>query len=299
MKSPNRTHSREKFFKYMDADRALTVLRNRTLRWSSPIHFNDPFDVPRELSHGISPKELLMATARGLADLIANPPDDTTHLNPDIQGWLKLVKLGIPDELRSELISGLNNFDESEAPDGQTLDALREFWRNLIPTYRILCLTESPYHIAMWYHYANKYQGVVLEFNCIDALDSAWLMARPVQYPEKKPAIYTAEGLARILTMNTDQGVRALMDSAAFTKSPDWSYEKEWRVTSFMDEGETETYSYYPFHPQEISAVYFGPMISDQSRQELLGLLGDYPDVKKWDVSIGMSREFIVSPVGG
>ena len=45
-----RIHDREYFYKYMSASTAEVVLGNRTLRWSAPTEFNDPFDVPRELS---------------------------------------------------------------------------------------------------------------------------------------------------------------------------------------------------------------------------------------------------------
>src|SRR5262245_8464513 len=44
-----RTHDRESFFKYTTVSTAQIVLATRKLRWSSPILFNDFFDVPREL----------------------------------------------------------------------------------------------------------------------------------------------------------------------------------------------------------------------------------------------------------
>ncbi len=52
MQNPNRQNDRKSFFKYMSPGTAKTVLENSTLRWSSPILFNDPFDVPREMSSG-------------------------------------------------------------------------------------------------------------------------------------------------------------------------------------------------------------------------------------------------------
>jgi hypothetical protein len=37
-----------RFFKYVTANTARTILENGTLRWSSPAMFNDPFDIRRE-----------------------------------------------------------------------------------------------------------------------------------------------------------------------------------------------------------------------------------------------------------
>ena len=44
-RSPNRRHDRQYFYKYVSAKTAQAILTTRTLRWSSPILFNDPFDV--------------------------------------------------------------------------------------------------------------------------------------------------------------------------------------------------------------------------------------------------------------
>jgi hypothetical protein len=64
----------------MSADTALKVLKNQSLRWSSPVLFNDPFDVPRELSFGITPDQLVQASGQRLTDLFNQPPEDTTGL---------------------------------------------------------------------------------------------------------------------------------------------------------------------------------------------------------------------------
>ena len=85
MRSPNRKHQRQSFFKYTSAETARQVLANRTLRWSSPLLFNDPFDVPRELLFGITPEELVQASGRQMVRLIESPPDDTTKYLPKLQ----------------------------------------------------------------------------------------------------------------------------------------------------------------------------------------------------------------------
>ena len=52
--SPNRRHDRMAFFKYMTAPTAHIILDSGNQRWSSPVLFNDPFDVPREADLGFT-----------------------------------------------------------------------------------------------------------------------------------------------------------------------------------------------------------------------------------------------------
>lgn len=292
MRSPNRLHDRQSFFKYMSVDVARLILTNRTLRWSSPILFNDPFDVPRELSFGITPAELVQALSRKMVQLIENPPDDSTRFNPEMRLIVETVKKGISAELRNQLLSELNDVASRHRPEGRSMDEMRDLWRNLLPNQRILCLTESASHSAMWYHYADKYRGVVLEFLCIDELDSAWLAAQPVTYPKQKPHIYTADGWAEIMCLRQELAIQSILHTATYTKSPDWRYECEWRLASVKRPTDTGDFTDYKFDRRELGAVYFGPMISPEDRLSLRLAASAYPTTRLCDVAIGMNREF-------
>jgi hypothetical protein len=57
-RSPNRRHDRQFFFNYVTAAVAKIVLTTRKLRWSSPLLFNDPFDVTQELRLNIDEARL-------------------------------------------------------------------------------------------------------------------------------------------------------------------------------------------------------------------------------------------------
>ncbi len=292
MRSPNCLHDRLSFYKYMSATTARAVLTNCTLRWSSPVLFNDPFDVPRELSFGIAPDEFVRASGKRMRRLIEEPPEDTTRLSPKIRLIVETVKRGISPELRAELLAGIADVTSSSNPSGAAMNELRELWKTWLPDHRILCLTESPSHVAMWHHYADKYRGVVLEFKCIDETDSAWLAARPVTYPPEKPTVYTADGWAELMTLPPEAAIRAMLNAATYTKSPDWSYESEWRIASFKRPTDTGDFSDYRFHRQELGAVYFGPMILPDDRLSIRIAAGAFPAARLWDVQIGMSREF-------
>lgn len=299
MLSPNRTHDRQSFFKYMSASTARIVLGDQTLRWSSPVLFNDPFDVPREISFGLTPMDITNALAVRMIDLIEHPPADSSNLKAKLRLVVDALKLGVSQELKDHLIESVREVNGSFQPTGESMEAFRAMWRALLPDFRLLCLTESPDHIAMWHHYADQYRGAVLEFKCDDKRDSAWLAAKKVEYPLTKPAVYTPEGWAEILTMPHEVAVRTILDVSTFTKAPDWSYEREWRVTSFKRPTDRGHFTDYSFHTDELAAVFLGPMISSSDREQLTALVARYPAASVWDVTIGMDREFKFTQVGG
>lgn len=294
-----RTHDRQSFFKYMPASTARAVLETRSLRWSSPLLFNDPFDVPRQLSFGITPQQLMEASARYIAQLIQHPPTDTAHLSPKLRLIVETVKKGIAPEVQKLLLAGLEEGVPQPTPTSESMDELRVIWSRSVPDMRILCLTESPTHAAMWHHYAHRYAGVVIELRCNEHTDSPWLVARPVDYPEDKPAVYTAEGWAELLALDINVAVARLLDIATYTKSRDWAYENEWRMVTFKRPNDTGHFTDYPFHSDDLAAIYLGPLISDDDKTELLKLLVAFPRARAFSVSLTHSRDFVFCEAGG
>lgn len=283
----------------MPASTARTVLETRSLRWSSPLLFNDPFDVPRQLSFGITPQQLVDASARYIAQLIQRPPTDISHLSPKLRLIVETVKKGVSPEVLKLLLAGLEESASKPPPTSESMDELRAMWSRSVPEMRILCLTERPTHSAMWYHYASRYAGVVIELLCNEHTDSPWLIARPVDYPEDKPAVYTAEGWAELLALDINEAVARLLDVATYTKSRDWAYEREWRMVSHKRPNDSGYFTDYPFHPDDLAAIYLGPLISDDDKSELLKRLVAFPQARAFSVSLTHSRDFVFSEAGG
>jgi hypothetical protein len=273
------------------------LLSNKTLRWSSPSLFNDPFDVPRELSFGITSAEIVEALVRRFTSLIEHPPEDTSDLGPKLKLIVDTVKRGISPELRSEMIAELKETSETHQPTGTSMEELRDHWRSWIPHFRILCLTESPAHSAMWLHYADKYKGAVLEFNCDDELDSAWLAAEPVTYPAARPQIFEADGWAKLIMMPNELAIKTIFRVATYTKSPDWSYENEWRIASFKRPNDIGLFTDYQFNPRELSSIYLGPLISPPDKNLIVAVAAMYPHIRIYEVAIGMSRTFLFNEI--
>jgi hypothetical protein len=282
----------------MPASTAQLVLANTSLRWSSPVLFNDPFDVPRELYFGVSAEELSAAVVKRLTSLIEHPPQDTSDLLPALQVIADVAGTGtgIPPDARAEILASIKEpFDTTQL--AAAMEELRALWRSWIPDFRILCLADSPIHAAMWLHYADSYKGVVLEFNCDDEIDSPWLRAEAVSYPAAKPEVFEADGWAKLMMMPIDVAKERMLHLSTLTKAPDWSYEKEWRITTWKRDDDSGLYTDYPFRPREMASIYLGPLMAADNRRALLALSTMYPQARVIEVTIGMSREFLLRPI--
>lgn len=108
-RSPNRRHERRFFYKYVSSEVTKIILVNRTLRWSSPLLFNDPFDVTQELRLNFNEAELNQALAEEMAALYEEGGTDYTPSRPHqkLLKWMinKLrdrpdVRRRVVDELR-------------------------------------------------------------------------------------------------------------------------------------------------------------------------------------------------------
>jgi hypothetical protein len=143
----------------------------------------------------------------------------------------------------------------------------------------------------MWHHYADRYRGVVMGLRCSDERDNFLLVAEPIQYLAAKPDVYTDEGLARLICLTSLAAANETIHLAVYTKSDDWSYEKEWRILSYADAVDPAHYSDRKFDRADLCQLYFGPLIHDRDRQAILDIISDYPSLEVFHAAIGMDRE--------
>lgn len=289
-KSPNRRHERRFFYKYMSCRVAKTILVNRTLRWSSPLLFNDPFDVTQELRLDFTESELNQAVREEMVALIEDGGTDYTPSRPR-QKLLKImidilrerpdVRRLVVDELRRH--AGATTLGQIEA-----MAELKERWRNLVPRFRILCLSELNDLTSMWNHYADAYRGAVLEFEAVDQLDSPFLLARPVTYQDSPPAIANKKVWARCILERGLSTYIGLFTESEYVKTPDWAYEREWRIASAARDDEDGLFSYVGFNTRELAGVYLGTKCSQDDENEILALLKHgFEHVAVYKASIG------------
>ena len=294
-----RTHDRGDFYKYMSASTAQVVLSNRTLRWSAPTEFNDPFDVPRELALNLEPLDIIAAVTERFIQLIKNPPKNLSNFKPEIQLIIATVKQADSAKLNDNLVASLQQVIKKELLNSETLDNFRNNWRGTVNNMRILCLCESHTKTSMWYHYADKYKGVVIEFLCNDDSDSPWRIARPIEYIDDEPIVSTADGWARLFMMPNEEALSKLLDICLYSKSEDWGYEKEWRVASFKRPEDSGPYSDYTFNEKAIGNLYLGPLIDSQVKERLILASTEYNNMQVFESDIGASRQLKFNTING
>ncbi|QPH40098.1 DUF2971 domain-containing protein [Pedobacter endophyticus] len=117
---------------------------------------------------------------------------------------------------------------------------------------RITCFTQRNDSLLMWPHYAQEHKGICLEYDFRD-VDHVRPLIQPVRYSDE---VYKVGVLEELDTM-------ALVCSS-LVKSSDWSYEQEWRITTFK-QGD--------FFPKQVSvpdpvAVYLGSRFDQNNKEE-------------------------------
>jgi hypothetical protein len=83
--------------------------------------------------------------------------------------------------------------------------------------WRIYCLAKRRDSALMWAHYAQKHQGICLEF---DAGHQQVGLAYPVRYQDNFP----------LIEMDALGDPRRLINEMLLTKSREWAYEEEYRL---------------------------------------------------------------------
>jgi hypothetical protein len=268
--SANRKHDRKYFYKYTTARAAKTILVNKTVRCSSPLLFNDPFDVQRKLALGCDERELGAAVAKEVSRLVETGAPPETTRNPKLKLILQRA-LQLSPEYRRELAAGLLHTPWHDLHDLPSFQDLQRAWDSMIPRMRILSLTEINDNTAMWSHYADKYRGIVLKLECLDQYDGFLLLAEPVRYSDVIPTMGDLQYWTKSITGNVPFDYNALFKQLELTKTTNWSYEREWRVVSF-EKDSNDMYSDYKVHPRTFTAVYLGTDVSDQDRHDFLNL---------------------------
>jgi hypothetical protein len=257
---------RRPFYKYAAPDTALEILRSKTVRYSSPLRFNDPFDVQSGLHFDFDINGLHGKIIDKLRELSAAP------LEPKIDSedpWGKIVMLcreyfpthGFPSDRWREMTAHV--FAQLVKGIRDTQDKYQTHWKNMLPGMRVLCVSEERDNLLMWAHYAKDHTGVVFEFFSLPEIDNPLSVARRIEYVRTPPPFFTeAEWIESILSLR-QLDIAAMNRRYIYYKSCHWSYEKEWRVWYPLIPTPSDNYTDTPILEAEFPAMYIGCKASD------------------------------------
>lgn len=134
----------------------------------------------------------------------------------------------------------------------------------------IACFSESYKNELLWSHYAEKHQGICVEYDFSRLFSSnsedvfKLLHLYQVIYSDDRPCIPLTVGIKGELQYVLKEGTYKRTDKiiALLTKSKVWQYEKEWRLIMPSLE-----YKFLDF--PIISRIYLGAKISEENKKSM------------------------------
>ena len=152
------------YFKYTTFDTTKLIIENKTIRWSSPLKFNDieecqfvPYSKESFERANREYLEILAKIAKG-----ENVDIDYEKFKPISHMLIAMIRLSIERNTfnSSNMVDDVLNLVSNPEAD------YREYInKGLIRIFRILCVTAKFDNKLMWAHYGDQHYGCVLELS--------------------------------------------------------------------------------------------------------------------------------------
>jgi len=271
-------HDEEFFFKYTDMDTAKAILQTGSFRYSSPLTFNDPFDIQTELLFDFDISHLPGRVIEEVHAIVTGKREIELSGDGD---WVKSIRLlkekHTEGKYRREhldfLVKPLIEFLISIIEDTRSQYSGR--WNKMLNQIKVFCVSEHNDSILMWSHYAKYHTGVCFKLKVLPEKDNPICAARKVRYFPNPPTFFGLEEWVDSIVLDQDVDISRLNRDYPITKSDIWKYEDEWRVWApFDDNG--KTYLDVPIVDGEIEAIYFGIKTDPKEKVILMDLAKKY-----------------------
>ena len=265
-------HRPKSIFKYRCNDQRSRDNLEKDLVWiCSPTSYNDPYDSSLSVTaqfltntvilEGVKEfinKELASQLAPERIDTILHAPHPALALQELIMTEMEDLPLEYRTQFQSDLTAQLHTWEEVFA---KTLPGSHK------NSLKVCSFSATQFSIIMWSHYSNHHRGFCIEYDT-DALTPENLFVRmlyPVIYSEQ---LFDATNyyLAAIRNQKTFNILFPAL--AALYKSPEWSYEKEWRLVIPANLVREAT----PWRVPAPKRVYLGSRMPEEGKQPILAI---------------------------
>lgn len=267
-------HDKEFFYKFADMDTAKLILETQKFRFSSPLTFNDPFDIQTELFFNFNISDLPERVTSEVHAIVTGQRKVELSGNSD---WIKatsfLREKHLQGEYRREhldflvkpLIEHLTSvFEESRRK-------YNEHWKNLLKRIKVFCVSENSESILMWSHYAKYHTGLCFKLKVLPEKDNPICAAQKVDYLSSPPSFFSLEEWVDSIVLDNEVDFSGLNYRYPLAKSDVWKYEHEWRVWApFDDNG--KKYLDMSIIEGEIDSIYFGANADPSQMKELVSI---------------------------
>jgi hypothetical protein len=232
-------------FKYMSVGVAPLFAKNLRVRFTQPFELNDPFEFRPMLDFvGTADDVRPVVEARidkmyGTLDgafammekQLATDPTFAKVLVAPLDVLRKIVA-GNPT-LQQQFIEAMQQH-KADLLDNTRMAPMWEaewekFRQALGQTLGIFSLTEDPANILMWSHYGSQHFGVVVEFD----EKHPWFNQRTVPSDDLRHLVK----VAYVQNPHPRTWKQVNGTDMLYTKTSDWSYEREWRMIRPLKDG--------------------------------------------------------------
>ena len=273
------------YFKYYGIDKntgkiRISFLQDGLFRFTQPNQLKDPKEGrPKVFINEYSPKDIAFARC----ELLSNryPSVDGHISDQDVIAFgldlLPAKRWGdvFPHLVKQEGHKSMEEYDRSHL-----LKVYNNFQDQLNKEVGVFSLTKDNKNLVMWASYANKYNGIVIEFDerIIDLDD--YICSEVIYDPEAKACeISLNKGIIRFNGLNVEHSssvdfniTDSLIKSFLFHKEKIWNYEAEFRLISkLLNADKIYGDVYLNQIPFEIyRAVYIGSDVTSEDKESIL-----------------------------
>lgn len=251
------------FYKYC-GDSGIRIIEDLRLKITPPSEFNDPFELTSRSKFAIT-KEYMIARLKDAPDFYRPVFEDMQRdgYPHDFHTFMQELPAQIRfhfSEFRRRMVAALENRD---------MHALNEASQK----FGVFCVSKVATSICMWSHYGNEHTGIAVGLNMRN-IGKAYGPFDRVKYRKSRHAIN------QWIDRKSPQWFNDILDTF-FTKSKDWSYEREFRrifqlkelMCSPIDKDGKRHY-FYDIRGADLLEVIFGCRINStyemQVRKALL-----------------------------
>ena len=273
------------YYKYFDARGALLTLLTRHMRFSSPKHFNDPYDFNFFQQPPFTADEMRKLLALSFLESIKEgkvPHQIEKFALEKGMTSVNFKKFSHSDEelLRMFMGEGTDLPDMHRKHQHEKVVETNQFLAELSEDHFVYCLTTNPLNNHMWERYADNQRGVMLQFDCRPDVDNVFLAAKKVKYTAKPPSYGSKEEWISFLKEGTPINHIKVYEDRTLTKGLEWEIENEWRIILPAPESKGKSYHYVGFTKEDVGGIFLGCQCSGMERELILRISAIlYPNV--------------------
>jgi hypothetical protein len=280
------------FYKYVSLSSTLAILSTKKVRWSSPVLFNDPFDMPTKIDFQFSGNALADALLDEIVHMVFSEEETKGRVDHPLFAMTMISRKNRHKSTEEEFKKTMLPSIKITAERYETqLSQLRQIWELLRLSMRVFCVSEVNDDILMWAHYADNHEGCVLKLKCIPELDRPLCAAIPIQYQDEYPLRACQSKYIKHLTGQEELNDDDLFIRFISTKSNHWAYEKEWRIVGQNKSETKDLFQYESILPNEVEAIYLGCRMKPDNEKEVINLVKkDYSSTALFKARVSEQR---------